>query len=104
MMDLANQMAAEVGVFFNPAEFAQPMTVEGLPVLGLWEDREQDSVTAPDAWGVNAVTRLLYLVPDMSMPGFHPQQDITVEGTVWTVRDVADQSGVVRLTLIRHEV
>ena len=92
-------------VFMNPREFADLMTINGLPVPALWDDalqpKGQGSQTDPTGWGVVSHTAaLLVLAKDFPVP--LPGEEIVVEGVSWIVAKTDPQQGILRLDLERN--
>ncbi len=111
--NLKAQMAKDISVFFNPDEFGEVILVDGLAMVGLWD---QDMVTALKSLGANAALgfglesvdvntaeRLLYLSPPEGWPEPVPGQELDIEGVYWMVTKVTPEHGCLRLNLQRHE-
>jgi hypothetical protein len=57
-----------------------------------------------DIMGVNTVERLLFLLPDdPKWPCPVSDQELEVDGVIWTVRDARPESGILKLTVYRNE-
>ncbi len=106
-MTLKEQMAKEAAIFLNPAEFGEELTVDGLPMLGFWDEEVQPAAkffgASMDIVGVNTVERLLFLLPEADWPCPVAGQELEVDGVFWTVRDARPEGGIFKLTVYRNE-
>lgn len=107
-MTLKEQMLKEAAIFLNPKEFGEELTVDGRPMLGCWDEEVQPAPkffgAALDVIGVNTVERLLFLLPespDWACPV--SDQELEVDGVIWTVRDARPESGIFKLTVYHNE-
>ena len=111
MRTLKDQMALERAVFLNPKEFGEEMRIDGIACLGSWDKEEEQPVKQffGQGWdnviGVFTVERVLYVMPAdgsvMETPV--PEQELDIDGKIWTVRDAAPEGGIVKLVLYRNE-
>jgi hypothetical protein len=111
MRTLKDQMSRDRFTFLNPKEFGEEMLVDGEACLGSWDKEEEQPVKQffgqgwDNAIGVFTVERVLYLMRTdgaiMETPV--PQQELDIDGKIWTVRDAEPESGIVKLTLYRNE-
>lgn len=106
-MTLKEQMAKEAASFLNPNEFGEELTVDGLPMLGSWDEEIQPASkffgASMDILGVNTVERLLFLLAAPDWPCPVSDQEIDVDGVIWIVRDARPESGIFKLTVYRNE-
>lgn len=100
-------MVREAVIFLDPNEFGEELTVDGLPMLGCWDEEIQPAPkffgATMDVIGVNTVERLLFMLPPVGWPCPVPDQEIEVDGAIWTVRDARPESGILKLTVYRNE-
>ena len=100
-------MAREAATFLDPAEFGEELTVDGLRMLGCWDEEIQPAPrffgATMDVMGVNTVERLLFLLPPAGWPCPVSDQELEVDGVIWTVRDARPESGILKLTVYRNE-
>lgn len=90
----------------NAEEFAEEMIIDGVPMAAQWG---RESVPTPDlndsesmtAWGINTETAVL-LVLESAMTRPVPDQNMMVNGEVWTVIKARPQHGILRLELQRN--
>ena len=107
-MTLKEQMLKEAILFLDPREFGEELMVDGRPMLGCWDEETQPAPrffgATMDVIGVNTVERLLFLLPgDSAWPCPVSDQELEVDGVIWTVRDARPESGILKLTVYRNE-
>ena len=113
-MNLKEQIAKEAALFLNPKEFGESITVNGLEMLGCWDEKIQPSPEFSriasgsrgvlETRGVNTVERCLFLLsndPDWPCPV--SGQELEIDGDTWTVRDARPECGIFQLTVYRNE-
>lgn len=109
MPTLKEQMAKEAGLFLDPAEFGEHMDVDGHPALGAWDEEVQPVArfygATMDVMGVNTVERLLFLLPEdpVSFPLPVADQELDIDGRLWTVRDARPEGSIIKLTIYCNE-
>jgi hypothetical protein len=94
-------------VFLNTAEFARQLEVDGRAVRAMWDDSMRSGMVGSSGgldesmYGVNVERRvLLALAADMPKPV--PGQELEIDGNFWIVGPVADQHGVLSISLSRN--
>lgn len=94
-------------VFLNPREFAEQHVIEGQPVRAIL-DEQCAGLDGGAADGFGDVSGLGLLRADCvlhvaarAVPRPQPEQRLTVDGRFFTVIDVAEQDGLLRISLQR---
>jgi hypothetical protein len=111
MRTFREQIALDRRVFLNPREFGEEMLVNGVPCLGSWDEEQDQPVKQffgtgwDNVFGVFTVERVLYVMraDGAAMATPVPQQELDIDGTIWTVRDAGPEGGIVKVVLYRNE-
>ena len=100
-LSFAEQMALDAQACLDPDEFGKEFLFDGLEAVGVWELLSQQ-----DGKEVGySVERRLYFVyfPDGEPPSLPVvDQDIDIDGLIWTVSEAADYSGVFEVEVWRN--
>lgn len=104
-MNLKDQMRADVAaVFLNQDEFAVPVVIEGVETSGVWtdtlepyKDYHHDSLPRLPLDTEDRILEIPEGVVDVL-----PQQEVEVDGVLWTVRKVNPAEGMLSLSLYRN--
>ena len=107
-MSFKDQLRADLaGVFLNPGEFADAVTLQGRPISAVVS---QDSAEALDEWrkrtqeppgvGVRLLTVCLAVG---AVEPVYPQEVLTIDGEAWSVLTTAADAGLLTIHLYRHE-
>jgi len=105
-MAFRRQLQADVAaVFLNRAEFAVPVVIEGVELSGVWSD----TLEPYKDYHHDALPRLPLDVDERILEiadgeiEVKPQQEIEVDGELWTVRKAVFQQGMTTLSLYRNQ-
>jgi hypothetical protein len=107
-MSFKDQLRADLaGVFLNPGEFADAVTLQGRPVSAVVS---QDAAEALDEWrkrtqeppGVGVRLLTLSLAAD-AVDRLYPDDVVPFAGEQWMVLSAAVSAGLLTLHLYRHE-
>jgi hypothetical protein len=104
-------MARDRFTFLNPKEFGEEMTVNGVPCLGSWDEEQEQPIRQffgagwDNVFGVYTVERVLYVMRSdgAAMATPVPQQELDIDGKLWTVRDAEPEGGIIKVVLYRNE-
>lgn len=100
-MTFKEQLAADAAAFINPAEFADPITLDGQALSGMIEPvAYQPAVHGPE--GYNIERQRLHLVAAQVAGSYVPGQQADVGGAIWEVEDVDASGEVLVLSLMRY--
>ncbi|UQZ90691.1 hypothetical protein C4J81_16370 [Deltaproteobacteria bacterium Smac51] len=109
MLTLKDVLNEEAGVFFNPDEFGEEITIDGQPALGVWDEEVQPVAKFYGATmnmvGVNTVERNIYVLPlpEADIPLPVADQEIEIDGVKWMVRDARPDGRIFKMTIFRNE-
>ena len=96
-------------VFLNPAEFAARMPVDGLETVGILDENVKPAsafyAAEVETWGLHQREASLSVpsTGEGAVPRPSPRQEMDVDGEVWTVRNVAEQHGLLVISLFMNE-
>lgn len=111
-MNLKDAMKADAAIFLNQDEFGEPITIDGLTTVGIWDDTAKTLSNAQDLGGVSDVNtfglladeRVLY-VPSAECDGIPTplvNQQLDIDGEYWTVLPgTRAKHGVLEIKLLR---
>lgn len=100
-MTFKDQLALDnANVFMNTDEFCGDSILDGAPLKTIKEDVSfaEIGIEAPGAYGH---AMILHVVAADLTISYVPNQEIDLDGTVWTVKDVRDEDGMLVFELYR---
>jgi len=110
VISLKEQMARDAKAFFNPKEFGEAMHIDGVSCLGSWQQEQDEPIkqffgSGMDVPGVYTQDRVLFAIcsDGTAMPLPVPDEELDIDGKIWTVRDALSEGNVVKLVLYRNE-